>query len=296
VGKEVAISTEALVLALAASAAWGIGMTAATPAIRYVDRLTYLVVRWGLVALFAFIYALVSGKLAAPAPGPAALAVLAGVVDATAGGFLYLLAIERASTHQATTLSNTAPLWGVLGAVVLLGEPLRWNLALAAGLVLVGAYFLVERNDTTGRRSGGSGILFALLTGILWGVAETVPAKLALDQGLSPEMLLLLFACAGCLGAVVLLPFLRRRIPVRVERRGFFFVALSGIAGAGLGWLLWLKSLELAPASVVAPVRGSTLLFCLVYSVVFLRERPSPRALVGVVLAIGAVLLVSFGS
>jgi drug/metabolite transporter (DMT)-like permease len=42
-------------------------------------------------------------------------------------------------------------------------------------------------------------------------------------------------------------------------------------------------------------VRGSTLLFCLVYSVVFLRERPSPRALVGVLLAIGAVLLVSFG-
>jgi drug/metabolite transporter (DMT)-like permease len=180
--------------------------------------------------------------------------------------------------------------------VLLLGEPLRWNLVLAAVLVLVGAYFLVERNDATGRRSGGSGIVFALLTGVLWGVAETVPAKLALDQGLSPEMLLLLFACAGCLGAVVLLPFLRRRIPVRVEPRGFFFVALSGLAGAGLGWLLWLKSLELAPASVVAPVRGSTLLFCLVYSIVFLRERPSPRALVGVVLAIGAVLLVSFGS
>jgi len=294
--------TEALVLALAASAAWGIGMTAATPAIRYIDRLTYLVARWGLVALFAFVYALVSGRLVAPALGPALLAVLAGVVDATAGGFLYLLAIERSSTHQATTLSNTAPLWGVLGAVVLLGETLRWNLALAAGLVLVGAYFLVERNGSgghaargAGARSGGGGILFALLTGVLWGVAETVPAKLALDQGLSPEMLLLLFACSGCLGAVVLLPFLRRRIPVRVERRGFFFVALSGIAGAGLGWLFWLKSLELAPASVVAPVRGSTLLFCLAYSVVFLRERPSLRALVGVILAIAAVLLVSFG-
>jgi drug/metabolite transporter (DMT)-like permease len=42
-------------------------------------------------------------------------------------------------------------------------------------------------------------------------------------------------------------------------------------------------------------VRGSTLVFCLIYSVVFLRERPSPRALVGVALALGALLLVSFG-
>jgi len=35
--------------------------------------------------------------------------------------------------------------------------------------------------------------------------------------------------------------------------------------------------------------------FCLVYSVLFLRERPSPRAVLGIGLAAGAVLLVSFG-
>jgi drug/metabolite transporter (DMT)-like permease len=289
---------DAILLALAASAAWGVGMTAATPAIRRVDRLTYLIVRWGLVAVFALGYALLTGHLAVPSLRPALWAALAGLVDATAGGFFYLLALERGSTYQATAVSNTAPLWGVFGAILFLGERLHWSVALAAGLAMVGAWFLVEPAGSSRAHSRGervAGAAFALLTGILWGVAETVPAKLALDEGLSPETMLFLFACAGCLGALALLPFLRKRIPVRAEPKGFFYVALSGLVGAGVGWLLWLFSLERAPASVVAPVRGATLGFCLLYSVVFLRERPSPRSFLGIALAAGAVLLVSFG-
>lgn len=290
----------AIVLALAASAAWGIGMTAATPALRYVDRLTYLIVRWGLVAAFALVYAVSVGRLAIPSAAAALWAVVAGVTDATAGGFFYVLSLQRGATYQATTLSNTAPLWGVFGAILFLGEPLRWSVALAAVLAIGGAWFLVdvsrERVPAAGRRPmrASSGATAALATGILWGVAETVPAKLALAEGLSPESLLVLFAVSGCAGAAALLPFLRRKIPCRVEPRGYAYIALSGIVGAGVGWLLWLMSLERAPASVVAPVRGATLGFCLAYSTVFLRERPSRRALIGIGLAAGAVLLVSF--
>ncbi len=290
----------AIVLALAASAAWGIGMTAATPALRYVDRLTYLWTRWGLVAAFALAYGLATHRLVVPAFEPAMWAVVAGLVDATAGGFLYLLALERGSTHEVTAVANTAPLWGVFGAVLFLGEPLRWTVAVAAASAIVGAWFLVERprdgsevaSGATKRRLAGA--LFALLTGILWGIAETVPAKLALEAGLSPESLLFLFACAGCAGALALLPFLRRRVPRHAEAKGFLYVALSGVVGAGVGWMLWLFSLAQAPASVVAPVRGATLVFCLAYSIVFLRERPSLRALFGIALALCAVLLVSF--
>ncbi len=290
----------AIVLALAASAAWGIGMTAATPALRHVDRLTFLVVRWGLVAAFALVYAVAVGRLAIPSATAALWAVAAGLLDATAGGFFYVLSLERGATYQATTLSSTAPLWGVFGAVLFLGEPLRWSVALAAVLAIGGAWFLVDASRATvpavSRRPtrASSGATAALTTGILWGVAETVPAKLALAEGLSPESLLVVFAISGCVGAAALLPFLRRKIPRRVEPKGYAYIALSGIVGAGVGWLLWLLSLQRAPASVVAPVRGATLVFCLAYSTVFLRERPSRRALIGIGLAAGAVLLVSF--
>ena len=282
----------AILLAISAAAAWAIGMTAAKPGVRYMDLVTYTLARWLLVSVLALVYALVTQRLAFPGWWPILLAAGAGIIDSTFGGIFYLLAMERTSAHQTTTLSSTAPLWGVLGAVLVLGEPLLWRVVIAAILVIAGAVFLTERRQSA-RPKALLGAGFALITGILWGFAETVPAKLALQSGMSPETLLLVFSLAGALGMFALLPILRPRIPRRVERRGVIFVVLSAVGGAFLGWLLWLHALSLAPASVISPVRGSTLLFAFIYSVLFLRERPTPRAFIGIALVATGVLLVS---
>jgi len=283
----------AILLAVSASAAWAIGMTAAKPGIRHMDLITYTVARWLLVSVLALTYAVATQRLAFPGWWPVLLATGAGILDSTFGGLFYLMAMERTSAHQTTTLSSTAPLWGVLGAVLVLGEPLVWTVIIAAILVIAGAVFLTQQRQSA-RPKAWLGAVFALITGILWGFAETVPAKLALQAGMSPETLLLVFALSGALGMFALAPILRPRIPRRVDRRGITFVVLSAVGGAFLGWLLWLYALDLAPASVVSPVRGSTLLFAFIYSVLFLKERPTPRALIGVALVAGGVLLVSF--
>ena len=282
----------AILLAISAAAAWAIGMTAAKPGVRHMDLVTYTLVRWLLVSVLAFLYALATHRLAFPGWWPVALAAGAGILDSTFGGIFYLLAMERASAYQTTTLSSTAPLWGVVGAILVLGEPLLWRTVIAAILVIGGAWFLTQRRRSTEPRAW-LGAAFALITGILWGFAETVPAKLALQEGMSPETFLLVFSLSGALGMLVLLPILRLHIPRRVERRGIPFVVLSAIGGAFLGWLLWLHALNLAPASVISPVRGSTLLFAFIYSVLFLKERPTVRAFIGIALVAAGVLLVS---
>ncbi|MDD5263923.1 MAG: DMT family transporter [Candidatus Bipolaricaulis sp.] len=286
------MSTWAIPLAVGAAAAWALGMTAAKPALRSWDGLSYLLGRWVLVALLALLYAGVSGQLAFPGWRPAAMAALAGVLDASVGGILYVTALQRTSAYQATTLSNTAPFWGVLASVAFLGEPLRWGVFVAAGLVVVGAWFLTERDAANGRPSDLAGTLLALAAGVLWGFAETVPSKLALDSGLSPATLLFLFAVSGALGVLALMPLLRRRIPRRTERRGLSFVVLSAVGGAFLGWILWLVALAQAPASILSPVRGATMAFAFAYSVVFLRERPTRRAILGLAFAVAGVFLV----
>ena len=288
------MSPLAIPLAVGASAAWAIGMTIAKPGIRHMDRLSYMLFRWILVAVLAFLYGTSRGTLVFPGGRALLMASGAGLLDAAAGGFFYLMAMQRTSAHQTTTLSSTAPLWGVFSAIVILGDPLRWSVLVAAGMVVLGSTFLVSRKPGDPRHAL-SGPLFALLTGLLWGFAETVPSKLALEGGMSPETLLFVFACSGSVGICFLLPVLRGRIPRHTEGRGFLFVAISASAGAFLGWILWLNSLNLAPASVISPIRGSTLLFAFLYSILFLRERPRARAVVGVLLVLAGVLMVSSG-
>ncbi len=284
--------TLAILLALSAAAAWAIGMTSAKPGVRYMDVLTYTLARWSLVSVFAFGYGALTGHLSFPGWTAVGWAALAGVVDSAFGGVFYLLAMERTSAYQTTTLSSTAPLWGVFSAVLLLGEPLLWQTFASAALVIAGAALLARKSPDSHQRAG-LGALYAVITGVLWGVSETVPAKLALNSGMTPETLLLVFALSGAVGMSVLLPLLRPRIPRRIERRGIFFVALSSIAGAFLGWLLWLHALNLAPASLISPLRGSTLLFAFLYSLLLLRERPSRSALAGIGLIFLGVLVVS---
>ena len=285
----------AIPLAIAASAAWAIGMTVAKPALPSIDRLTYTLYRWMLVALLALLYGAARGTLHFPGGWPVAMAALSGFLDAAVGGFVFLMAMQRTTAYQATTLASTAPLWGVLSAMLLLGESPHWTVFAAAILVVAGSVFLVGRKQDR-NQTALLGAILALLTAALWGFSETVPAKLALEGGLSPETLLLVFSLAGMSGSLLLIPFLRHRIPRRTSPRGVMLVALSAAGGAFLGGLLWLNSLSLAPASLISPIRGSTLLFAFVYSVVFLRERPTRRSMVGVLLVLGGVLLVSFAN
>ncbi len=289
------MSTLAILLAIAAAATWALGMTISKPGVRHLDLLTFMLIRWPVVLLLAVIYAFVGREFTFPGWQPVAWAAVAGLGDAVAGGFLYLMAMQRTAAHQTTTLSSTAPLFGVLASVTFLREPLIWSAIVAAFLVVVGAYFLVKQEKGV-TRSSLLGSLFALLTGVLWGVMETVPSKLALEGGLSPVSMLLVFSTTAVVGILLLRPLLRQRIPRRVDRRGVLYAVISAAGGAFLGWILWLHSLQLAPASLISPVRGSTLLFAFFYSVLFLRERPTARAFFGATLVFGGVLLVSVAS
>ena len=282
-------------LAVAAAASWGVAMTVAKPGSRHLDPVTFLLARWTLALALALLVALLGGSLVFPGWGAVGFVVLGSFMNAVVGWTLYLQAMERAPGYRVTALASTAPLWGVLGAILFVGEPFRWTAMVAALLVVAGAYFLV-RERTTEAKATRLGSALAIAAGVLWGISESVPMNLATQLGMAPEASIVVFACAAIVGVTLLTPFLRRRVPRRVDRRGLWLAALSAVSGAFLGWFLWLNGLKLAPASLLAPVRGSTLLFTFVFSVVFLRERPSRWAIIGVGLVFGGVLLVSLGS
>jgi len=281
----------AILLALASGSTWAIGMTVAKPALRHIDVLSYMLGRWAIVTVLALAFAVVTGDLAFPSILGVWMAALAGCLDSTLGGLTYLLAMQRAPAYQTTTLASTAPVWGVAAAILLLSEPLRWQVVVAAACAVLGAYFLVGKKLQIREHLAGS--IFALLTGFLWGLAETIPSKLALDAGLSPASLLVVFASSGVLTTAMLLPVLRGRFPRRITRAGIGFTLLAAFGGAFIGWMLWLTALDHAPASVVSPIRGSTLVFALIYSMLFLRERPGRSALCGAGLVLAGVIIVS---
>lgn len=170
-------------------------------------------------------------------------------------------------------------------------------MAFAAALLIVGGtYFLIER-----RKAGESTrhilpLLAALGAGVLFGFASAVPAKYCLDNGMNPMGYHLLFTSGSAiLWGVAILPKLVQR-SVKFTKRGMIIALVSGFFGYFMGWIFWLNALDRAPASLVSPIGGTSVLFTVLLSIVFLKERPTRRTILGGVLVFVGVLVVSLFS
>lgn len=288
------MSTLAILLALAASVAWAFAMVLAKEGLRWMDLVSYSAVRPFLGLVFIIPYGLLTTGFRNPGLDLVGIAILGGFLDSFVGSLLFLLAVSRSPAHKASTLSLTAPFWGVVTAVLILGEKPQVFVFFAAILVVVGAFFLAgQRGVTRASESSFLGTFLALAAALAWGVAEIVPTKYCLTHGMTPVTYqLIAVATAGVSWGLVALAYKGLNRPLRTSRRGLGIALITAFTSFYLGWILWLSSLTLAPASLLAPVHGSMTFFAFLFSVLFLREHPSARSAIGAVLVSGGVFLV----
>lgn len=79
--------------------------------------------------------------------------------------------------------------------------------------------------------------------------------------------------------------------PDSMSPKGVLFLILSGIA-TGMSWLCYYRALQTGPASRVAPIDKLSVVFVVLFAVLFLGERLSWKVgLGGVLVTLGAVLM-----
>ncbi len=261
------------------------------------DRMTWIgfgfLRPWmGLLFIVPFAFATRGFTFGAPILIP--IAIGGSLLNAFFGNVLFFYALTHGSLHESTILSNTNPFWGVVSSVLVLGEPAKIITFGAGGLVIGGAYFLVRRtSEDAAERRSMLPRLAALGAGMLWGFTTAVPTKYCLDHGMSPIGYQFLFTCGAAVWwTLAALPALRAR-RIRFTRRGLLIVLASSFFGLFASWVLWLTALQRVEASTLSPMWGLSLLFTVLLSVVFLRERLTRRILVGGALVLAGVTLVS---
>jgi len=284
----------AVLSAIGAALFWGVPQAVSKLGLARMDLVTYAAIRAAFALLFIIPYGLLTKGFSYADPVLIGMAAFAGFIDSFLGTMLYMYALKRGEAHGAATLANTAPFWGVVTAVLCLGEPSRASLLLAGALVPVGAYLLIFPGEKVGNHPPVSARLAALGAALLWGVAETGPAKYCLDRGMSPIEFQLILVGAAALSwwAVALLPSPRRNR--HITRSGLGIALFTAVTGFFLGWLLWLYGLQFSRASVLSPIRGGMMtLFAFLTSLLLLRERPARRSWIGAALACAGVVLAS---
>lgn len=84
------------------------------------------------------------------------------------------------------------------------------------------------------------------------------------------------------------------QLPREIAARPVTFLVLSGVA-TGLSWLCYFRALQLAPASLVAPIDKLSVAFAILLGVVVLGEPLTWRVAVGGALIVAGALVIATG-
>lgn len=284
-----------ILFALAGALCWAVGPIIVKFALRDTDISVFATIRMFSGLFFIVLCGVFTGKLACPSIGLASVAVLGGILDSFIGAMIFLYALKRMKVHEAGPLSNTAPFWGVLSAVLFLGEEPKLLLFLAALIMAVGGYSMVSGGKAHSNARGiwKWALLIALVNGFVWGFAEVVPSKYCLSGGMGLLTFQLIFVLTATIAWSAMLCADHVKKKLSCSRRGIGLGVLGGFLSFFLGWFLWLSAIEVAPASVIAPARGSVVLFTFLLSIPLLGERPTKEAFLGMLLIFMGVVLVT---
>lgn len=206
----------------------------------------------------------------------------AAIMLVAGGSFFY--AITRMPLVEAVTLSFTAPIFMVLIARLILGEPVTRRAIGAVGLGFAGVIVVVAGDSGSGHALTATGVAAALLSAISYALGIVLLRKHSAHDAI-PVLVFLQAALA-----VVIMT------PIGIATwQGIDLPTLATFGVIGLlgtcGHVLIAWGFKHAEAGRLAPIEYTNLLWATAFGLIFFGERPALTTVAGAVLIILACLI-----
>ena len=234
---------------------------------------------------------------------PAAVWKLTAATGIAHGLYFYFKsrAYQEADLSLVYPIIRSTPAFLPLIAVPLLGESVSAWGALGIAILVTGIWLIQAERSLELRTLRSRGIRFAYLT-----LAATVAYSLIDKQamvhfaeadwtGPVPRTVVYFFLLSMA-NTLVFVPLAMRRVSWTTLRRAGRREgarAAAALAASLLSYGLILQAYQTAPASYVVAVRQMSVLFALLFAVVWLRERPDRRRIIGATATVVGVALIS---
>lgn len=244
--------------------------------------------------------------------GQAGFLALSGVVGLSIGDQALFVSFVCIGPRLAMLIMATSPIWAVLFGWVVLGESLPGIAWVGITLTIGGvAWVVLEREDKGAEVKNPRRLVGVILAfvgaacqagGLLLSKQGMGHGWLPASEHLDPQaatFVRMVFAGLGVLPIVAIHRILSHRKnknalgaePRPFKPTGFLFCAGGAIAGPFLGVWMSLVASDLCPLGIAQTLCSLTPIFILPYAIFVDRERISPRAIIGALLAVGGSAL-----
>ena len=288
--------------ALGAALSWTVSALLYKKALEKVNPVSANIIRLSCTSGVLLVFLLVIGKLWVLWDLPVQIAVLAivsGLVGLGLGDTLYLVSLRMVGVARAVPLTCTYPLFNLLWAVFLVGEPLTLSAVLGAVVIVLGIWLLSYEKESIVQGVRRSvllkGVVAALITAVLWSVSITM-MNLAVQE--APDLdhaLVINTVRAAAVGGVLLAfsPVLDRKLDfLRVDRRTIAALVAGGIVALGLGWFFLTYSFVEILETRAVPISSTTPLFSTLAGIALLHEKITAKTALGSVIIVVGVFLI----
>ena len=222
-----------------------------------------------------------------------AIFAVVGVVFPAVVTLLNFASNRIAGPTVAGTVSSTTPLFAVLVAILLLGEPLTVAAAAGTAAIVLGVIAFTTRGGGGSSRTWAAWAILLPLAGAAIRGGAQAAVKVGLVLWPEPFVAVLVGYTVSCATIFAASRTLVPENAAPLNRRGvLWFMSVGACNGAGI--LAMYAALARSPVSVVSPLVATYPLFTLALSALFLREeRFGPRVLLGVALTVAGVVVLA---
>ena len=265
--------------------------------IRHTDSDVATALRTVVVLAFSWLMVLVAGSAGGitSLSGRSLLFLILSGLATGASWLCYFKALSIGDVNKVVPVDKSSTVLTVLLAILLFHETTNLPVKLAGtALLLAGALLMVERKPSAPAASQGlswlpwavGSAVFAALTSILAKVGIS-GVESNLGTAIRTGVVLVMA------WSIVLLKGKQHQVRT-IDRREAGFIALSGVA-TGASWLCYYYAIQHGVVSVVVPIDKMSILVSVGFSRVFLGERLSRRAALGLgLMAAGALAMAIF--
>ncbi len=218
-----------------------------------------------------------------------AFLILSGL--ATGASWLcYFRALQLGDVNKVTPIDKSSTVLTILFAFILLGEPVGFFQVVGMVAIAVGTFLMIAKKpDSPAAPTGRKWMLYAILSAV-FAALTSILGKIGIQEVESNLGTAIRTGVVLAMAWLVVFVTHGQRELRRIDGKSWLFILLSGLT-TGLSWLCYYRALQDGPASVVAPIDKLSILVTIAFSALFLKERLTKKAAVGLVLVTAGTLV-----
>ncbi len=223
---------------------------------------------------------------------------LSVILGAVIGDTLYLASQERIGVSYAFPIAMSFPIITYFMTTFILLEPIVLTRLIGAIIAVVGVIAISNQQnrsdgDGTVTHYDRLGIGLAVMTAILYATG-TVLLQVGIE-GVDPIGGSFIRVTVGSLSFIPMLAVARYQGMRTPSKRATKYVIVAGFFGMAIGSVLYVIAVASVGAAIMSVLSSTAPLFAVPVSIIFLKEKLTPVAGVGIILTTLGVLLVILG-